>query len=101
MRMHNPPHPGETLKELCLNPLKLSITAVAAHLGISRKSLSELVNGHVGVSPEMAVRLAQAFGGRASTWLALQASYDLWQMRSKKIKVFPMWDGARTEESFA
>ncbi len=60
--MHNPPHPGEIIKELCLEPLGLSVTDAAKGLGVARKALSELLNGHTGVSPEMAIRLEQAFG---------------------------------------
>ncbi len=58
MAMHNPPHPGEVIRELCLEPLGLTVTAAARGLGVSRKALSELLNGHGGISPEMAIRLA-------------------------------------------
>ena len=87
--MHNPPHPGEIVREECLNPLGLSVTAAAAGLGITRKALSELLNGHSGVSPEMAIRLAKAFGSSAETWLRLQMQYDLWQaeQRAETIQV--------------
>lgn len=78
-RMHNPPHPGEIIRELCLEPLGLSVTDAAAGLGVTRKALSELVNGHSGVSPEMALRLEKAFGSTAETWLGMQLEYDLWQ----------------------
>ena len=61
MLMHNPPHPGEIIKELCLEPLELSITAAADALGVSRKTLSSIINGKAGISPEMAVRLSIAF----------------------------------------
>ena len=61
MLMHNPPHPGEVLRELCLEPMKLSVTAAAKALGVSRKTLSTILNGHAGISPEMAVRLSIAF----------------------------------------
>lgn len=77
--MHNPPHPGEIIRELCLDPLGLTVTAAAKGLGITRKTLSELLNGHSGVSPEMAIRLSRAFGGSPETWLGLQMQYDLWQ----------------------
>ncbi|MBI1867166.1 MAG: HigA family addiction module antidote protein [Methylocystis sp.] len=89
MEMHNPPHPGEVLRELCLAPLGLSVTAAAKHLGVSRQSLSELLNGRNGVSAEMAIRLEQAFGGAAATWLRMQIAYDLWQAKhgGKKIHV--------------
>jgi antitoxin HigA-1 len=79
MRMHNPPHPGEVLRDLCLEPLGLSVTAAATALGVSRKTLSALLNGHAGVSPEMAIRLSIAFDTSAESWLAQQMQYDLWQ----------------------
>jgi addiction module HigA family antidote len=89
MKMHNPPHPGEIIREQCLEPLGLTVTAAAKGLGVTRKALSELVNGHSGVSPEMAIRLSKAFGGSSETWLRLQLQYDLWQAerRTKNIKV--------------
>ena len=79
MKMHNPPHPGEIIREQCIEPLGLTVTAAAKGLGVTRKALSELLNGHSGVSAEMAIRLAKAFGGTAETWLHLQMQYDLWQ----------------------
>jgi addiction module HigA family antidote len=89
MKMHNPPHPGEIIRDQCLEPLGLTITAAAKGLGVTRKALSELVNGHSGVSPEMAIRLAKAFGGNPETWLRLQLQYDLWraERRAGSIKV--------------
>ena len=63
-RMHNPPHPGEVIKELCLDPLKLTVTAAADGLGVSRRTLSALLNGHAVISPDMAIRLSKAFGPR-------------------------------------
>lgn len=89
MKMHNPPHPGEIIRDQCLEPLGLTITAAAKGLGVTRKALSELVNGHSGVSPEMAIRLSKAFGSSAETWLRLQMQYDLWhaEKRSGNIKV--------------
>ena len=83
MLMHNPPYPGEVIRELCLKPLKLTVTEAAKSLGISRKSLSELLNGHSGVSPEMALRLAMAFGTTPESWLNQQMQYDLWRVRKK------------------
>jgi antitoxin HigA-1 len=77
MRMHNPPHPGQVLKMLCLEPLKLSVTETAKALGISRKTLSAILNGRAGISPEMAVRLSMAFGTSAESWLNQQTQYDL------------------------
>ncbi len=79
MPMKNPPHPGETIRELCLGPVGLSVTAAAEGLGVSRKALSELLNGHAGISPEMAIRLSKAFGGSAESWLTQQMHYDLAQ----------------------
>lgn len=77
MGMKHPPHPGQSVRGDCLEPLGLSVTAAARHLGVSRKQLSDLVNGHAGISPTMAIRLDKAFGGGAETWLRLQAAYEL------------------------
>ncbi|MBI3507198.1 MAG: HigA family addiction module antidote protein [Proteobacteria bacterium] len=79
MPMKNPPHPGLSIRHDCLEPLGLSVTDAAGKLGISRKQLSEILNGHAGISAEMAIRLDKAFGGGAETWFRLQASYDLAQ----------------------
>jgi antitoxin HigA-1 len=79
MLMHNPPHPGEVIKELCLEPLGLSVTEAAEALGVSRKTLSSIVNGKAGISPEMAVRLSIAFNTSSESWLNQQTQYDLWQ----------------------
>ena len=89
MTMKNPPHPGLSLRHDCLEPLGLSVTDAAKRLGVSRKQLSDLINGHSGISPEMAIRLHKAFGGGADTWLRLQAAYDLAQAmkRANEIKV--------------
>jgi antitoxin HigA-1 len=76
MPMKNPPHPGGVVLRQCIEPLGLTITAAAA-LGVTRTTLSELVNGKRGISPEMAVRLWQVFGGSAESWLTQQAHYDL------------------------
>lgn len=78
MLMHNPPHPGEVIKELFLEPLGISISAAAKALGISRKTLSTIVNCHAGISPEMAIRLSIAFDTSAESWLNQQSQYDLW-----------------------
>lgn len=77
MPMKNPPHPGLSVRHDCLEPLGLSVTEAARRLGVSRKQLSDVLNGHSGISPEMAIRLDKAFGGCAETWFRLQASYDL------------------------
>ena len=89
MRMHNPPHPGEVLKTLCLEPLNLSVTETAKALGVSRKTLSSILNGRAGISPEMAVRLSIAFGTSAESWLTQQTHYDLWHAEQgrKKLRV--------------
>ena len=79
MLMHNPPHPGEVLKELCITPLNLTVTDAAKGLGISRKTLSSILNGKAGISPEMAVRLSIAFNTSSESWLNQQTQYDLWQ----------------------
>src|SRR5258708_26177160 len=81
MEIHNPPHPGEVIRELCLEPLEISVTAAARALGVTRKALSELLNGRSGVSPAMALRLAKAFDTTAESWLNLQQQYDLCQPR--------------------
>ncbi|MHC1726709.1 MAG: HigA family addiction module antitoxin [Syntrophobacteraceae bacterium] len=96
MKMHNPPHPGEIIRNMCLEPLGLTVTAAARGLGVTRKALSELLNGHSGVSPEMAIRLSKAFGSSAETWLRLQMQYDLWQaeQRADTIEVICFSDHA-------
>ena len=85
--MHNPPHPGEIIRDQCLEPLGLSVTQAAAGLGVTRKALSELLNGHSGVSPEMAIRLSKAFGSTAEHWLAMQMQYDLWNAERRAAKI--------------
>lgn len=94
MTMKNPPHPGEHVLEDCLKPLGLSITKAADVLGVSRLTLSNLVNGKNGVSPEMAIRLSKAFGGRPEVWLGMQMQYDLAQAEKKaatiKVKRVPV-----------
>jgi addiction module HigA family antidote len=74
MKMHNPPHPGEILKTLCLEPLNLTVTDTALSLGISRKTLSAILNGRAGISPEMAVRRSIAFNTSSESWLNQQLS---------------------------
>ena len=81
MRMHNPPHPGEVLRELCLEPLGISVTYTAEALGVSRKTLSSILNGRSGISPEMAIRLAKAFDTSPESWLNQQVQYDLWKAK--------------------
>ncbi|MCE9520933.1 MAG: HigA family addiction module antidote protein [Alphaproteobacteria bacterium] len=89
MAMKSPSHPGEVVRTLCLEPLGLSVTKAAEVLGVSRKALSELLNGKSGISAEMAVRLAKAFGGSTESWMRQQMIYDLAEVekRSRDIKV--------------
>lgn len=87
MAMKNPPHPGGVVLRQCIEPLGLTVTAAAKALGVTRTTLSELVNGKRGISPEMAVRLSQAFGGSAVSWLTQQAQYDLAHVRADRIKL--------------
>ena len=79
MPMKNPPHPGESVRHDCIEPLGLSITEAARALGVTRQALNNLVNGKSGISPDMAIRLDKAFGGGADVWLGLQMDYDLAQ----------------------
>jgi len=79
MRMHNPPHPGEIIREFCIEPLNLSVTEAANSLGVTRKTLSTLLNGRSGISPEMALRLSKVFGRTPEGWLRLQLQFDLWK----------------------
>ncbi|HEY8750406.1 MAG TPA: HigA family addiction module antitoxin [Tepidisphaeraceae bacterium] len=90
--MHNPPHPGQVIRELCLDPLGLSVTAAAKALGVTRKALSELLNAKSGISPEMAIRLSIAFKTSPESWLNQQMQYDLWKARLKlkKLKISPI-----------
>ena len=81
--MFNPPHPGEVLRDGVFTNTGLTVTDFAARLGITRVSLSRVLNGKAGISADMAVRLTAALGGRAESWLHLQASYDLWQAKKK------------------
>ena len=84
MKMHNPPHPGDVLRELCLEPLGLTVTEAAVALGVSRKTLSAILNRRAGISPEMAVRLSIAFGTTAESWLTQQLQYDLAKAEAKR-----------------
>lgn len=81
MVMHNPPHPGEIIRELCIEPLDLTVTKAAESLGVTRKTLSMLLNGKAGISPEMSLRLSKVFGRSPEGWLKLQIQYDLWKSR--------------------
>jgi len=84
MLMHNPPHPGEIIREFCLEPLNLSVTEAAKALGVSRKTLSAILNGRAGISPEMAIRLSIAFDTTPESWLNQQIQYDLWNAEQRR-----------------
>ena len=96
--MHDPPHPGEIVREECLEPLGLTVTRAAQGLGVTRQALSDLVNGKAGVSVEMSLRLSKAFGSSPETWLGMQTAYDLWraQERADSIEVERFTQAART-----
>src|SRR5579862_911858 len=101
-KMHDPPHPGEILRELYLKPLGLTITAAAEGLGVTRKALSELVNGRTDISRDMAIRLAKALPATdIRLWLDLQLQYDAWQAERRagaiKVTPFPTQPSARSE----
>ena len=83
MEMLNPPHPGEIIREDCLTPLGLTVAEAAKGLDVSRGHLSDLLNGHRGISAEMALRLEKAGWGAAESWLRNQVSYDLWQAKQR------------------
>jgi addiction module HigA family antidote len=85
--MHNPPHPGEILKSLCLEPLGLTVTDAAEALGVSRKTLSSILNCRAGISPEMALRLSIAFDTTAESWLNQQTQFDLWRAEQGRKKL--------------
>jgi antitoxin HigA-1 len=87
MSMKNPPHPGRSIRNACLEPLGLSITEGAKVLGVTRQTLNNVVNGKSGISPEMAIRLSKAFGSTAETWLRMQLAYDLAQARKEESKI--------------
>ena len=89
MLMHNPPHPGTVVRRQCLEPLGLTVTEAAEGLGVSRNTLSMLLNSRMKVSTEMAIRLSQGFGGNPESWLQQQMQYDQWyvQQRKKDIEV--------------
>lgn len=91
--MHSPSHPGAILKDLYLDGVGLTVTKAAESLGISRKTLSQIINGHAGISPQMALNLAQAFPtSTPEQWLDLQQQYDLWQARQQKQPtIAPLW----------
>lgn len=81
MAMYNPPHPGEIIREFCVDPLNINVTEAARALGVTRKTFSALLNGRAGISPEMALRLSRVFGRSPEGWLKLQLQYDLWKTK--------------------
>ena len=83
MKMFNPPHPGNVLKELYLKPLGLTVTKTAEGLDVTRKTLSSFLNGKSGVSTEMSLRLSEAFDTTPEHWLNLQHEYDLWNAEDR------------------
>lgn len=83
MPMHNPPHPGESILDLCIQPSGQTIASAAEHLGVSRKHLSAVVNGRANISADLAIRLAQAYGSTPGLWIRMQASYDAWQAEQR------------------
>lgn len=87
MAMKNPPHPGEIIRDVCIEPLGLTVTQAAEGLGVTRKTLSLLLNGHARISPEMAIRLSKAFGRSPESWLELQTLYDLAQIAEKAASI--------------
>ena len=90
MPMKNPPHPGSVVLHDCIEPMGLTITDAATALGVTRTTLSELVNGKRGISPEMAVRLSKVFGGSAESWLTQRAHYELAHINADRIKLKPL-----------
>ena len=80
MSRHSPVHPGKVLNELWLEPMGLTLTEAAVRLGVSRKTISKIINGHGPVTPEMSLRLEIVFGSSAQAWMNMQTAYDLWQM---------------------
>ena len=79
--MYNPPHPGEIIREFCVESLNINVTEAARALGVTRKTFSALLNGRAGISPEMALRLSKVFGRSPEGWLKLQLQYDLWKTK--------------------
>jgi addiction module HigA family antidote len=87
MPMKNPPHPGHSIKDACLDPLGLNVTEAAKVLGVARHTLSRVLNGQAGISAEMAIRLEKAGWSNADHWLRLQAAYDLAQVRRHQDRI--------------
>lgn len=97
-RMHNPPHPGEVLRDGVFTDTGIAVTDFAKRLGVTRVALSRVLNGKAGISANMAVRLAAALGGSAESWLHMQANYDLWQaekaLKREVAKIEPLKQAA-------
>ena len=93
MYMHNPPHPGEVIRELCLEPMGLSVAKAASALGVSDAALLDIVDGKAGISAEMAVRLSMAFNTSAESWLSQQMQHDLWlaEQQRESLAVTPLY----------
>ena len=87
MPMKNPPHPGRGIRNACLDPLGLSVTAGAKLLGVTRQALNNVVNAKAGISPEMAIRLSKVFGSTPETWLRMQLAFDLAQARKNECRI--------------
>ena len=87
MLVHDPPHPGAFIRRQCLDPLGLTVTEAARGLAVSRNTFSMLLNGRIGISPETAIRLSQAFGGSPESWLQQQMQYDLWHAQQNREEV--------------
>ncbi len=87
MPMKNPAHPGRIVRSACLEPLGLSVTAGAKILGVTRQTLTKVINGKSGISPEMAIRLTKAFGSTEETWMGMQLAYDLAAARREESKI--------------
>jgi addiction module HigA family antidote len=81
MNMHNPPHPGEFIRQLYLEPHELSVRSLAKSLDVSASTITRILNGQSGLTPEMALRLSKAIGRTPESWLAIQHNYDLWQAK--------------------
>jgi antitoxin HigA-1 len=92
-RQHNPPHPGEVLKDGVFTDGLITIKSFADKIGVTRAALSRVINGRAAISPDMALRLADALGGTAESWLHMQANYDLWRARQRPRKPIARLDG--------
>ncbi|MCH7520256.1 MAG: HigA family addiction module antidote protein [Candidatus Marinimicrobia bacterium] len=97
MKMHNPPHPGEFIREVYLQPFSISTRSVAKKLKVSPSTFNRLINGETNVSPEMALRLSKTLGRSAESWLAMQGNYDLWRTKNQvnlkaveKLEIMPV-----------